>query len=82
MNYSPRCLWVFSDGYCCVGFSSAFPCRFSTGFIVLMSLFPHRYYIPSSSDFFAFVDVEQVCSWNTLSSSSRIPISMQKCRHQ
>ena len=38
MNYSSRCLRVFSMSISCVEFSPAFWCRLSTSFIVLVSL--------------------------------------------
>ena len=67
---------------CCVEFLSVFSCGFRLASLHWLISSFHRYCISPSSNFLAFVDVEQVCSWNTLSSSSRIPISMQKCRHQ
>ena len=72
----------FPDECCCVEFLSVFSCGFRLSFSRWLISSFRRYYISPSSNFLVFVDVEQVCSWNTLSSSSRIPISMQKCRHQ
>ena len=50
-------------------------------FVSLASLyrllsFPLSYCVPSPSAFFVFLGAEWVCSWNTWSSSSRIPISI------